>query len=591
MTSLADLRRRFACLDGRPQNDSGGSISVIRNDTSPEDSRAKGDTCTGTIEITENQTWLNKIEFQGNRAEDWLEYTRYVSQNTDFPNEVKKHNYLSGMYERAFKVIDVVSNKRNEAYAQLFMECAKLKSVFCPEDAIQMMNQARAIVRRFAMVHVMAAEFEYKQGDVIKARKILEKALLFGAEPTSSIEAALERLTEGQGSLLEEPSQSKPSQSEPNQSDSGQPVRPPPRSKEPARIRKINLPFREVEGDLDGDKENNTALPHDPRPQDTHTNYALGSTSMTHSSGYCSMMDISISTETKMSPPQFEEHLKHKSPKEFVQSEDVAHPEAVSVRRPLQVLECPTKPMDWQPAPIPKMNLEQMCYDHNTNDSSQPLEPLEKHSNFPKSFSSSSVAVSLEHNQGQTFKSKSVSSSQLPCREPHLKPKTRVQEPHHHSAPKVEEPKNKVNSLGDPHPQRSPHSHADNRAPPPLPPAPPRGMAMIGPTPVKQNTRQLTNNQMVTPCMKGVPPPAVPSTPSLMMKDITVNGKQYWVLKLVGRGGSSKVYKVLDCNLENRAIKVVDLSDANEQILEGYRNEIHLLERLQYCSKVIKMYD
>ncbi|XP_060076252.1 dual specificity protein kinase TTK-like [Ylistrum balloti] len=601
MTSLADLRRRFGRLDGEPQNDT-GSLSVIRNDTSPENSRNKGDT--GTIEITENQTWLNKIEFQGNRAEDWLEYIRYVSQNTDFPNEVKKHNYLCGMYERAFKVIDVVSNKRNEAYAQLFMECAKLKSVFCPEDAIQMMNQARSIVRRFAMVHVMAAEFEYKQGDVTKARKILEKALLFGAEPSSMVEGALERLNEGHGSLQGEPVQSKP-----NQSESRPPAHPPPRSKEPARIRKINLPFREVEVDLDGDKENNTGLPHDHRTQDTntvlphdhrsqdtHTNYALGSISMTHSSGYCSMMDVSIPTETKMSPPQSEiyktpnpceEQPKHKSPIKPMQTEDVPIPEAVSVRRPLQVLKGPSKPMDWQSASIPKMNLAQMCCDQDNSNSSQPPEPQEKHNNFPKSFSSSNVSVSTEHSRVPITKSKSVSSSQLPGREPHLK--STVKEPPHSSG--VEEPKNNVMARLEEHPQqRSPRSHADSRVPP-LPSVPPKGMAMMGPTPVKQNTRQLTNHQMVTPCMKGIPPPAVPSTPSLMMKDITVNGKQYWVLKLVGRGGSSKVYKVLDSNLENRAIKVVDLADANEQILEGYRNEIHLLERLQYCSKVIKMYD
>ncbi|XP_033741501.1 uncharacterized protein LOC117328193 [Pecten maximus] len=430
MTSLADLRRRFACSDGKTQSDTGSS-GVIRNGTSPENNRAKGDT--GTIEITENQTWLNKIEFQGNRAEDWLEYIRYVSQHTDFPNEVKKHNYLSGMYERAFKVIDVVSNKRNEAYAQLFMECAKLKSVFCPEDAIQMMNQARAIVRRFAMVHVMAAEFEYKQDDETKARKILEKALLFGAEPSSMIETALELLTEGQESLLKEPGQSKPSQPKPSR-----PVHPPPRSKEPARIRKINLPFREVEGDLNGDKENDTGLsldhqnqdtntvhPHDPRQQDTHTNYALGSTSMTHSSGYCSLMDISIPTETKMSPPQSEdyktplpceEHLKHKSPKDPVLTESGPHQEVASARRPLQVLEGPPKPMDWQPVLAPRMNLEQMCCNQNNHDSSQPplssekhfpkshpLVPLEKHSNLPKSFSSSSVSVPMEHDQGQPY--------------------------------------------------------------------------------------------------------------------------------------------------------------------------------------------
>ncbi|XP_069131521.1 dual specificity protein kinase TTK-like isoform X1 [Argopecten irradians] len=602
MASLADLRRRFACSDGKPHNDHGGS-GLNRNETSPDNSRTRGDT--GTIEITENQTWLNKIDFQGNRAEDWLEYIRYVSQHTDFPNEVKKHNYLSSMYERAFKAIDVVTNKRNEAYAQLFMDCAKLKSVFCPEDAIQMMNQARSIVRRFAMVHVMAAEFEYKQDDVSMAKKILEKALLFKAEPASMIEAALTRLAEGQENLMEEAGQPKPTQPEPSR-----PVHPPIRSKEPVRIRKVNLPFREQEGDLEGDKENITGLTHDhqtqdtvshdPKHHDTHTNYALGSTSMTHSSGYCSLMDISMPTETKMSPPQGEEFKtplhseeKHKS---FIDPV-LSGPRQDAIRRPLQVLDGPLKPMDWKSGSGPKMNLEQMCTDQNNHESSPPNVQLEKQSsypnslqyvhsekhNFPKSLSSSSVFVPMEREQGQENKLRSVSSSQLPCREPVVKPV--IQVPQHISMAEVEEPKGMLEVH-----QHRPQPKIESRAPP-LPSVPPHPVAMMGPTPVKQNTRQLASHQMVTPCMKGVPPPAVPSTPSLTMKDITVNGKQYWVLKLVGRGGSSKVYKVMDCNLENRAIKVVDLSDANEQILEGYRNEIHLLERLQYCSKVIKMYD
>jgi len=40
-----------------------------------------------------------------------------------------------------------------------------------------------------------------------------------------------------------------------------------------------------------------------------------------------------------------------------------------------------------------------------------------------------------------------------------------------------------------------------------------------------------------------------------------------------------------------KAIKEVNLDNANDIIVEGYKNEINLLKRLQYCDKVIKMYD
>ena len=51
------------------------------------------------------------------------------------------------------------------------------------------------------------------------------------------------------------------------------------------------------------------------------------------------------------------------------------------------------------------------------------------------------------------------------------------------------------------------------------------------------------------------------------------------------------MYKVLDSQYVVKAIKVVNLDNANETIVDGYKNEIKLLKRLQYCDKVIKMYD
>lgn len=50
------------------------------------------------------RTWMNKIEINGNRAEDWLEFTRHANQTCTFTNNVVKHNYLCNVYEKAFKV-------------------------------------------------------------------------------------------------------------------------------------------------------------------------------------------------------------------------------------------------------------------------------------------------------------------------------------------------------------------------------------------------------------------------------------------------------------------------------------------------------
>jgi len=72
---------------------------------------------------------------------------------------------------------------------------------------------------------------------------------------------------------------------------------------------------------------------------------------------------------------------------------------------------------------------------------------------------------------------------------------------------------------------------------------------------------------------------------------IMVNGKKYNVLGLIGRGGSSKVYQVSNERNLLMAIKVVDLSEADSSVVDGYKNEIELLKRLQHSNRVVKMYD
>ena len=48
---------------------------------------------------------------------------------------------------------------------------------------------------------------------------------------------------------------------------------------------------------------------------------------------------------------------------------------------------------------------------------------------------------------------------------------------------------------------------------------------------------------------------------------------------------------VLDVKKNIRALKVVDLEGAGLEVVDGFRNEISLLQRLQYCDSVIKMFN
>lgn len=73
-------------------------------------------------------------------------------------------------------------------------------------------------------------------------------------------------------------------------------------------------------------------------------------------------------------------------------------------------------------------------------------------------------------------------------------------------------------------------------------------------------------------------------------KRITVNNIEYIMFSLLGKGGSSEVYQCY--NLESKihvAIKCVSLQ--NPASANGYINEVKLLQQLQSCDKIIKMYD
>ena len=73
---------------------------------------------------------------------------------------------------------------------------------------------------------------------------------------------------------------------------------------------------------------------------------------------------------------------------------------------------------------------------------------------------------------------------------------------------------------------------------------------------------------------------------------ITVNGKNYLKLKLLGRGGFSKVYKVFDqVKSQECALKVIDCEDAEPVIINSFDNEVEMLKKLNTCDNIIKLLD
>lgn len=68
-----------------------------------------------------------------------------------------------------------------------------------------------------------------------------------------------------------------------------------------------------------------------------------------------------------------------------------------------------------------------------------------------------------------------------------------------------------------------------------------------------------------------------------------VNGTPYLGVSLIGKGGSSKVYKVFGPGWNTYALKYVQLKKVDERTMSSYRNEIDLLKKLRGCPSIIQM--
>lgn len=89
------------------------------------------------------------------------------------------------------------------------------------------------------------------------------------------------------------------------------------------------------------------------------------------------------------------------------------------------------------------------------------------------------------------------------------------------------------------------------------------------------------------------PPPvlAAPAAAPVRNHNIVVNKRVYARLDLLGKGGSSRVYRVMNAANEIYAIKRVSLDKADAETISGYMNEIGLLKRLEGNNRIIQLFD
>ena len=72
---------------------------------------------------------------------------------------------------------------------------------------------------------------------------------------------------------------------------------------------------------------------------------------------------------------------------------------------------------------------------------------------------------------------------------------------------------------------------------------------------------------------------------------VTVSGRHYMRLEQVGRGGSSKVYKVLGSDMKIYALKRIRPQKMNRKTLSIFQNEINLMVKLKGKPNIIQLID
>ncbi|KAK2465247.1 hypothetical protein APHAL10511_002601 [Amanita phalloides] len=79
--------------------------------------------------------------------------------------------------------------------------------------------------------------------------------------------------------------------------------------------------------------------------------------------------------------------------------------------------------------------------------------------------------------------------------------------------------------------------------------------------------------------------------PAQLNRHMVVNKKAYARLDMIGKGGSSRVFRVLNHTNELYAIKRVSLDKTDSDTMSSYMNEIALLKRLEGNSRIIRLID
>uniref|UniRef100_A0A4W6E924 Dual specificity protein kinase TTK n=1 Tax=Lates calcarifer TaxID=8187 RepID=A0A4W6E924_LATCA len=511
-----------------------------------------------------------------NSPESCLSYLMDLEKKGD-PHS--NHNHLTRLidfYTRVFSNMPLGRHCQNESYARMLVRFAELKAIQDVNEAEANFNVARSHSQNFAFVHIAHAKFEHSQGNTKRGIYILQNAIELGAKPKDLLEAALQSMQTGKTQLL-------------------------------CPDDKENVPrgylFMQLSGSnmkplfgLSSSKKN--AVEGDFVHPQVSINKSQYFDQVIKMNSPESCWTYLINLEKRGNPHtdiSLLNKLKDCYSKIFSRlpirqySKNAFYARILVRYAELKGIEDPDEAQDH--FIVARSNCKGFAFVHIA------------HAQFEVSQGNVIKATSILH-KAQALNARpaellEVAIRNLKAGEKQLVPPQEEEQPTGRDSLKMEQPKPvnkeplsewKIPTLVNRH--VSPESHLLHLSP----------LSFI--TPVVKRGPEVSSSAVAAHRAGPVQQPCTPlnqvacfQTPqasftALSNESITIKGKQFFILKMIGRGGSSKVYQVLDHKKQLFAVKFVDLEEADAQTIESYKNEIEHLNHLQqYSDQIIKLYD
>uniref|UniRef100_A0AAX7T475 Dual specificity protein kinase TTK n=1 Tax=Astatotilapia calliptera TaxID=8154 RepID=A0AAX7T475_ASTCA len=535
-----------------------------------------------------------------NSPESCLSYLMDLEKKGDPHLDSNHLTRLIDFYTRVFSNMPLGKHCHNESYARMLVRFAELKAIQDVSEAEPNFNVARSHSQNFAFVHIAHAQFEISQGNAKRGIYILQNAVQVGAQPKEQLEAALRRIQNGKAQLWS-------SEDKENL---------------PGEHSCLSLSMKPISGLF------MLNLCHCLRQTSgSNMNPIFGLSSSKNSAVDRDIVCVQVSTNKRICTSQIP-HLVALVSNDLLSDVTYNFDQVVNSNSPESCWAYLTN-LEKRGNPHTDINLLNKLKDcYSKVFFKLPVRQYSKNATYARILVRYAELKGIEdpdeaqdhfivaRSNCKAFAFVHIAHAQFEVSQGNVNKATSIlHKAHTLNAKPAELLDMAIHNLKAGEKRLLPTSEED----------PPTGRDLKQPKPASREPLSewkipTSINRFITPVVKRGPevsssaaaahragPAQQPCTPlnqtlcaqtpqaslsALSNESITIKGKQFFILKMIGRGGSSKVYQVLDHKKQLYAVKYVNLEEADAQTIESYKNEIEHLNHLQqYSDQIIKLYD